>query len=183
MKVLKTDLEGVLIVEPTLHCDRRGSFMESFNEERFCALTGLTIRFVQDNESRSCRQVVRGLHYQLPPYAQAKLVRVVAGRVWDVAVDLRRSSPTFGRYVGVELSGENRRQLYIPQGFAHGFVALSDEAVVQYKCDQYYHPEAESGIRWDDPTLAILWPVSPSEAILSERDAARGGFDQAPLFD
>ena len=103
--------------------------------------------------------------------------------MWDVAVDLRRSSPTFGRSVGVELSAENRRQLYLPQGFAHGFVALSEEAVVQYKCDQYYHPAAERGIRWDDPTLAIPWPVTPSEAILSERDAARGGFDQATLFD
>lgn len=183
MRVLTTELEGVLLIEPTLHCDQRGSFMESFNEARFHSLTGLSTRFVQDNESYSLRHVVRGLHYQCPPYAQAKLVRVVAGRVWDVAVDLRRSSPTFGRYVGVELSAENHLQLYIPHGFAHGFVALSEEAVVQYKCDQYYHPEADGGIRWDDPALAIPWPIDPSEVILSERDAARGGFDQAQFFD
>lgn len=183
MKLTRCTIEEVLLLEPTRYEDNRGSFMESFNELRFAELTGLHTRFVQDNESRSVRGVVRGLHYQLPPFAQAKLVRVVAGHVWDVAVDIRRGSPTFGRSVVVELSAENGRQLYIPQGFAHGFAVLSDEAVFQYKCDNYYHPEAEGGIRWDDPSLAIEWPFTASEAILSERDLHHPLLADALLFE
>lgn len=170
MKRTNTPLEGLLLLETTRYDDLRGSFMEQFRVDRFAEATGWEVRFVQENESRSRRNVVRGLHFQQPPYAQAKLVRVAAGRVWDVAVDLRKESATFGRWYGVELSAENGRQLFIPQGFAHGFVALSEEAVLQYKCDQYYHPASEGGICWNDPTLAIAWPVSASEAILSERD-------------
>ncbi len=170
MKRIDTPLEGLFVLEATRYNDLRGSFMESFRVDRFAELTGLEVNFVQENESRSRRNVVRGLHFQQAPYAQAKLVRVAVGRVWDVAVDLRSESTTFGRWYGTELTAENGRQLFIPKGFAHGFVALSDEAVLQYKCDQYYHPASESGICWNDPALAIAWPVSVSEAILSERD-------------
>ena len=170
MKILTTEIADLLILEPTLHGDSRGYFFESFHADRFRELTGLDVQFVQDNEAMSRRGVVRGLHYQLAPYAQAKLVRVVVGNVWDVVVDMRRSSPTFGRYVAVELSAENKRQLYIPKGFAHGYAVLSDEAVFQYKCDAYYHPEAEGAIAWNDPALGIAWPISAEEAILSEKD-------------
>ena len=158
------------MVAPTRYDDHRGSFMESFRVDRFAELAGREVHFVQENESRSRRNVVRGLHFQQAPYAQAKLVRVASGRVWDVAVDLRPESATFGRWYGAELSAENGLQLFIPAGFAHGFVALSEEAVLQYKCDNYYHPEAEGGIRWDDPSIAIAWPVGSDEAMLSERD-------------
>lgn len=170
MEIKKSNIEGVWILEPNCHADQRGYFMETFREEEFRRLTGIDPHFVQENESLSKRDVVRGLHYQLPPYAQAKLVRVVRGEVWDVAVDMRRSSPTFGAYVAVTLSAENRRQLYIPEGFAHGFVALSEEAVLQYKCSAYYHPEAEGGVAWNDPTLAIAWPIAPDEVCLSPKD-------------
>ena len=173
MRVLKTDIEGVLIVEPTVHGDQRGYFMESFSERDFEAATGLNVRFVQDNESRSRRGVLRGLHFQREPYAQAKLVRVVQGRVLDVAVDIRPGSATFGRYVAVELSADNHRQLFIPKGFAHGYVVLEEDTVFQYKCDEYYHPESEDGVAWNDSQIGIEWPLTESEIILSPKDTNR----------
>lgn len=173
MRGLKTDIEGVLIVEPTVHGDQRGYFMESFSERDFEAATGLNVRFVQDNESRSRRGVLRGLHFQREPYAQAKLVRVVQGRVLDVAVDIRPESATFGRYVAVELSADNHRQLFIPKGFAHGYVVLEEDTVFQYKCDEYYHPESEDGVAWNDSQIGIEWPLTESEIILSPKDTNR----------
>lgn len=173
MRVLKTDIEGVLIVEPTVYGDARGYFMESFSERDFGAATGLNVKFVQDNESRSKRGVLRGLHFQREPYAQAKLVRVVQGRVLDVAVDIRPGSATFGKYVAVELSADNHRQLFIPKGFSHGYVVLEEGTVFQYKCDEYYHPESEDGIAWNDPQIGIEWGVEESEIILSEKDTNR----------
>ena len=170
MNIIKTDIEGVLVVEPRVFGDERGYFFESFNERDFLEQTGISVRFVQDNESCSRYGVVRGLHFQNPPYAQAKLVRVVEGRVLDIAVDIRHGSPTYGRHVAVELSGENKRQFYIPKGFAHGFAVLSESAVFQYKCDEYYHPEAEGAIAWDDPVLAIDWQVAAPDVVLSEKD-------------
>lgn len=147
--------------------------MESFSERDFEAATGLNVRFVQDNESRSKRGVLRGLHFQMEPYAQAKLVRVVQGRVFDVAVDIRPGSATFGRYVAVELSADNHRQLFIPKGFAHGYVVLEEDTVFQYKCDEYYHPESEDGVAWNDPQIGIEWPLTESEIILSPKDTNR----------
>lgn len=170
MNVIKTDIEGVLIIEPQVFGDERGYFFESFNAERFLAQTGVEVTFVQDNESRSKRGVLRGLHFQREPYQQAKLVRVVRGKVLDVAVDIRIGSPTFGKYVAVELSGENHRQLFIPKGFAHGYVVLEDDTVFQYKCDEFYHPESEGGVAWDDPDIGIEWPLAESEIILSDKD-------------
>lgn len=169
MKLIHTDIEGVFIIEPKLFSDERGYFFEAFNSRRFEELSGIRTAFVQDNESRSARGVVRGLHFQLPPHAQSKLVRVVRGRIIDVAVDIRRGSPTFGRYVAVELSDENHRQLFIPRGFAHGFGVLEGDAIVEYKCDNYYAPEAEGAIRWDDPELAIDWRID-GEVIVSAKD-------------
>lgn len=170
MNVIDTAIDGVKIIEPRIFGDARGYFFESFSVRDFAAQTGIDVTFVQDNESKSCYGVVRGLHFQKPPYAQAKLVRVVSGRVLDVAVDIRRGSPTYGRSVAVELSGENHRQFFLPKGMAHGFAVLSDEAVFQYKCDEYYHPEAEGAIAWDDPTLAIDWHISSNQVLLSEKD-------------
>ena len=170
MNVIRTDIEGVFVIEPQVFGDERGSFFESFNAERFRALTGIEVAFVQDNESRSKRGVLRGLHFQREPHAQAKLVRVVQGRVLDVAVDIRPKSPTFGKYVMTELSGENHRQMFIPKGFAHGYVVLEDNTVFQYKCDEYYHPEYEGGIAWNDPQIGIEWVVPESEIILSDKD-------------
>lgn len=169
MNVIKTDIEGVLIVEPRLFEDSRGYFFESFNERDFLAQVG-DVRFVQDNESRSSYGVVRGLHFQNPPHAQAKLVRCVSGRVLDVALDIRRGSPTYGRHVAVELSGENHRQLFIPRGFAHGFSVLSDTAVFQYKCDNFYAPDADGGISILDSGLGIDWGIPAESMILSEKD-------------
>lgn len=170
MNVIKTDIEGVVVIEPKVFGDERGYFFESFNAECFLAETGIDVAFVQDNESRSKRGVLRGLHFQREPYAQAKLVRVVQGRVLDVAVDIRPGSPTFGNYVATELSGENHRQMFIPKGFAHGYVVLEDDTVFQYKCDEYYHPESEAGIAWNDPQIGIEWPLSEDEIILSDKD-------------
>lgn len=169
MKILKTDIEGVVIIEPELFGDGRGYFFESYNREAFDREVS-PVRFVQDNESRSRYGVVRGLHFQRAEFAQAKLVRVIEGRVLDVAVDIREGSPTFGRHVAVELSGANHRQLFIPRGFAHGFAVLSPEALFQYKCDNFYAPQAEGGIAWDDPALAIDWRLPREAVILSERD-------------
>lgn len=170
MKIIETEIQGLFIIEPDVYGDSRGYFFESFNKRRFKEQTGINVDFVQDNESRSTYGVVRGLHFQRPPHAQAKLVRVVSGRVLDVAVDLREGSPTYGKHVAVELSGENHRQVFIPKGFAHGFSVLSEEAVFQYKCDDYYAPETEGAVAWDDPDIAIDWRISADDMILSEKD-------------
>lgn len=170
MTVSKTNIDGVLIIEPRVFGDARGYFFESYNARDFREQTGIEVGFVQDNESRSSRGVVRGLHFQKPPFAQAKLVRVVEGKVLDVAVDIRKGSPTYGQHVAVELSADNKLQFFMSKGIAHGFAVLSDVAVFQYKCDEYYHPEAEGAIAWDDPTLAIDWRIAHSEALLSEKD-------------
>ncbi|MDE6861911.1 MAG: dTDP-4-dehydrorhamnose 3,5-epimerase [Alistipes sp.] len=184
MTVIPTEIPDVMILQPKVHADSRGHFFESFNHAAFEAATGIRTRFIQDNESLSHRGVVRGLHFQLAPHAQSKIVRVTGGRVIDVAVDIRRGSPWFGRYVAVELSADNRRQLFIPRGFAHGFAVMSDEAVVQYKCDSQYAPEAEGGIAWNDPALGIDWGVEESEALLSPKDMQRPTLQQcAELFD
>lgn len=172
MIVTKSNIEGVLILEPKVFGDSRGYFMESFSQRDFAAATGLEVEFVQDNQSLSHKGVLRGLHFQHAPHAQAKLVRVVRGKVLDVAVDLRPSSPTFGGYVAVELSGDNHRQLFIPKGFAHGYLTLEDDTIFQYKCDEYYHPASEGGIAWNDPQIAIDWGVSEEEVTLSTKDKA-----------
>ena len=162
-------LSGLLIVEPRVFDDERGFFMETYKESEFAA-AGIREHFVQDNHSRSKRGVLRGLHFQRPPYAQARLVRVVAGRAWDVAVDLRLESKTYKKWFGVELSSDNKKMLYIPGGFAHGFVTLSDEAELVYKCTAEYDKASDGGVRWDDPELAIEWPMR--DVIVSEKDAA-----------
>ena len=177
MNVIKTDIDGVLIIEPRVFGDARGYFFESFNARDFREQTGIDVHFVQDNESRSSYGVVRGLHFQLPPYTQAKLVRVVEGTVLDVAVDIRRGSPTYGRHVAVELSADNKYQFYLPKGIAHGFAVLSETAIFQYKCDEYYHPEAEGAIAWDDPTLAIDWHIAHDKALLSDKDRHHPSFN------
>ncbi len=180
MKVLKTPLEGVVIIEPRLFEDSRGYFFESFSQRDFDAQVA-PVRFVQDNESRSCYGVVRGLHFQRPPFAQAKLVRCVRGAVLDVAVDIRRGSPTFGQHVAVELTEENHRQLFIPRGFAHGFSVLSDVALFQYKCDNPYAPQSEGAIAWDDPALGIDWRIPAPRILLSAKDAAHPRLAEADL--
>ncbi len=170
MPVRETPIPDLLLYEPRVFEDERGHFFESFNDQTWTE-AGITTPFVQDNESFSRRGVLRGLHYQLEPWAQSKLVRVVTGEVLDVAVDIRRGSPTFGESFSVVLSGDNHQQMYIPRGFAHAFVVLSDTAVFNYKCDNYYNKEAEGGIRWDDPDLAIDWRIPASELLVSEKDA------------
>lgn len=170
MEIIKTDLEGLLIIKPRVFSDSRGYFFESFSRRDFEAAAGRPVDFVQDNESCSQRGVIRGLHFQRPPYAQAKLVRCVSGRVLDVALDIRRSSPTFGRYFAIELSADNKLSLFIPRGFAHGFSVLSEDAVFQYKCDNYYCPESEGGISIFSPGLDIDWEIDPAHAILSPKD-------------
>ena len=170
MEVIKTEIEGVLIIEPKVFGDDRGYFFESFNAKEFAEKTGMDINFVQDNESKSRYGVLRGLHFQLPPYTQSKLVRCVKGKVLDVAVDIRKGSPTYGKYAMCELTEENHRQFFVPKGMAHGFVVLSEEAVFQYKCDEFYHPEAEGAIAWNDPEIGIEWPVKVEEVLLSEKD-------------
>ena len=175
MKVIKTKLEGVVIIEPQVFFDDRGYFFESFSQQRFNEQVA-PITVVQDNESKSSYGVLRGLHFQKPPFAQSKLVRVVKGKVLDVAVDLRKGSPTFGQYESVVLSEENKRQFFIPQGFAHGFAVLSEEAIFQYKCDNYYAPQSEGSVRWNDPTIAIDWQLPEKDIILSAKD------EKAPLL-
>ncbi len=170
MTVINTSIEGVFIIEPRVFGDNRGYFFESFNAKVFADKTGLDINFVQDNESKSHYGVLRGLHFQLPPYTQSKLVRVVSGRVVDVVVDIRKGSPTYGKYEMCELTENNHRQFFVPKGMAHGFVVLSNEAVFQYKCDEFYHPEAEGALAWDDPDIAISWPIPLNDVILSEKD-------------
>ena len=172
MKVIETALEGVVILEPELHRDARGYFFESYSQKLFDRSVR-PVRFVQDNESKSSFGVLRGLHFQKPPHAQSKLVRVISGTVLDVAVDIRRGSPTFGRHVAVELSGENHRQLFIPRGFAHGFAVLSEEALFQYKCDNFYAPQADGGVSIKDEKLGIDWQIPIDKALLSEKDTLR----------
>lgn len=169
MDVLTTGIDGVLIIKPRVFKDNRGYFFESFNKREFEQKVG-KVNFVQDNESMSTRGVMRGLHFQKPPYTQAKLVRCVVGRVIDVAVDIRKGSPTFGCHVSVELSEDNHQQFFIPRGFAHGFAVLSDVAVFQYKCDNYYNPESEGGVQIDDESLGIDWRMKLEDIILSEKD-------------
>lgn len=169
MNVLKTAIEGVFILEPRLFKDARGYFFESFNQREFDEKVGRTV-FVQDNESKSSYGVVRGLHIQKPPYTQSKLVRVVKGAVLDVAVDVRKGSPTFGHHVSVELTEDNHRQFFIPKGFLHGFSVLSEEVVFQYKCDDFYAPASEGAVAWDDPDLGIDWRIPADKVILSEKD-------------
>lgn len=169
MNVIETDIDGLVIIEPRVFGDSRGYFFESFSERDFKREVA-DVDFVQDNESKSSYGVVRGLHFQKPPYAQAKLVRVVKGKVLDVAVDLRKESPTFGRYVAMVLSEENHRQMFIPRGFAHGFSVLSEEVIFQYKCDNYYAPQSEGAVAWDDPDLDIDWKIPAGKVLLSEKD-------------
>lgn len=169
MEVIKTKIPGVVIIEPRLFPDARGYFFESFSKREFEEKVG-KIEFVQDNESKSSYGVLRGLHFQKPPYAQSKLVRVVKGAVLDVAVDIRKGSPTFGQHVAVELTEDNHQQFFIPRGFAHGFAVLTDEVIFQYKCDNFYAPASEGAIAWDDPDLGIDWRVPAEKVILSEKD-------------
>ena len=176
MKITPTKLPEVLIIEPRVFGDARGFFTESWNEQVFDHAVGHAVRFVQDNHSRSVRGVLRGMHFQLPPHTQGKLVRVVNGAVFDVAVDMRRSSPNFGRWDGIELSAENHRQLWGPPGFAHGFLVLSETADFLYKTTDYYAPQAEGCLRWDDPTVGINWPVTGVAPMLADKDA------KAPLL-
>lgn len=179
MNIIETAIPGVKIIEPRVFGDARGYFYESFSDREFrekvCDTT-----FVQDNQSMSCYGVLRGLHYQRAPHCQSKLVRCVKGRVLDVAVDVRQGSPTFGQHVAVELSAENHRQLFIPRGFAHGFAVLSEEAIFQYKCDNYYAPDCEGGIAWDDPALGIDWQLPAADVILSAKDTNRCTLAEAP---
>jgi dTDP-4-dehydrorhamnose 3,5-epimerase len=172
MKAVKTEIKDVFILEPKVFGDARGFFLESFNQKVFNELVGADIAFVQDNHSRSARGVLRGLHFQKAPHAQGKLVRVVRGSVFDVAVDIRRNSPTFGRWVGVELSESNHKQLWIPPGLAHGFLVTSESADFLYKTTEYYAPAEEGCVRWDDPDLAIPWPLAGDQPTLSPKDAA-----------
>lgn len=177
MNVIKTDIEGLVIIEPRLFRDARGYFFESFSERKFAEKVA-PVKFVQDNESRSSYGVLRGLHFQKPPYAQAKLVRVVKGRVLDVAVDLRKGSPTYGKYVAVELSEDNHLQFFLPRGFAHGFCVLSDEVVFQYKCDNYYAPQSEGAVIWNDPDLGIDWKIPQEDVVLSDKDRCHPAFKE-----
>ena len=183
MEIIKTDIDDVVIIKPKVFGDSRGYFFESFSEKEF--FKGVReIRFVQDNESMSKGNVIRGLHFQKPPYTQSKLVRVVKGSVLDVAVDIRKGSPTFGKYVAIELSEENHLQLFIPRGFAHGYAVLSEEAIFQYKCDNFYSPSHEGAIAWNDPELAIDWRIPADQAILSAQDIANPMLkDTEWLFD
>lgn len=170
MNVIKTDIEGVYILEPKIFGDSRGYFFESFSQRDFQNQTGLDVKFVQDNESKSHKGVLRGMHFQREPYAQAKLLRVVHGAVQDVAVDIRKGSPTFGKHVSVILSGENKREFFIPAGFAHGFLVLEDNTVFQYKCSEFYTPSSEDSILWSDPALNIEWKLKGIDFIVSDKD-------------
>ena len=169
MKVIDTGIEGLLVLEPRVYKDPRGYFFESYHRNEL-QKHGIKNEFIQDNQSRSAHGVIRGLHYQIEPHAQTKLVRVTEGSIFDVAVDLRRDSPTYGKWYGLELSADNFLQLLIPKGFAHGFSVLSGHATLYYKCDDYYHPQSESGIRFDDPDLGIDWKIDPGRAIISDKD-------------
>ena len=182
MQYIETDIKGVYVIEPRVFNDARGYFMEAWKQIEFEEHIG-KVQFIQDNESKSSYGVLRGLHYQKGAASQAKLVRVIKGRVLDVAVDIRRSSPTFGKHVMVELSEDNKRQFFIPRGFAHGFLVLSDEAIFIYKVDNPYAPQQDAGIRWNDPELGIEWPIDPKDVQTSEKDMKQPLLKDAELFD
>ena len=182
MEYIKTEIEGVFVIEPKVFNDARGYFMEAWKQAEFNEHVG-KVDFIQDNESKSSFGVLRGLHFQKGAAAQAKLVRVIKGKVLDVAVDIRKSSPTFGKHVMVELSEENKRQFFIPRGFAHGFLVLSEEAIFTYKVDNPYAPQSEAGIRWNDPDLAIQWPIDSQKVQTSEKDLKQPSFKDAEVFD
>lgn len=182
MNFIPTAIPDVVIIQPRVWQDARGHFFESYRHDLFCQQVA-DIHWVQDNESFSTQGTLRGLHYQLPPYAQSKLVRVVQGRVLDVAVDIRQSSPTFGQHVAVELSADNKRQLFIPRGFAHGYLVLSDTAICQYRVDAFYHAQSERGIAFDDPTISIAWPRAKDAMILSDKDRQQPLLAQADVFE
>lgn len=182
MTVTQTPIEGLLILEPRVFHDDRGYFFESFNEKVFREETGHTIPFIQDNQARSSRNVLRGLHFQKTPYAQTKLLRVLEGAIWDVAVDLRKDSKTYGRWYGVELSAENKLQLLVPRGFAHGYAVLSETAEVLYKCDNAYHKMSEGGVRYDDPELNIDWKIDLRNALVSEKDLVQPLLRENPIL-
>ncbi len=183
MNFIQTDISEVVIIEPKVFGDERGYFVETFREDRFFEAIGYKVNFIQDNESKSSYGVLRGLHYQLPPFAQSKLVRVIQGKVLDVAVDMRKGSPTFGKHVVVELSDENKRQLFIPRGFAHGFVVLSDEAIFAYKVDNYYSPQNDRGVAFDDEKIGIDWLVPKAKLQLSDKDTKQPSFEACDTFE
>lgn len=183
MKFTRTNIPDVIICEPEVFGDARGYFMETFRQDKLDAFLGFKIDFCQDNESRSSYGVLRGLHYQLPPFAQTKLIRVMEGTVWDVVVDIRKGSPTFGKQMSVELSEDNKKQLFVPRGFAHGFVVLSDFARFAYKVDNYYSPKNDRGIAYNDKALNIDWKVPQKELILSQKDTRQPAFKDADYFD
>lgn len=181
MNIIKTDLEGVFIIEPAVFGDHRGWFMETYNENNFLK-AGINIKFVQDNQSFSAAKgTLRGLHYQLNPKAQSKLVRCTRGTIFDVAVDIRRGSPTYGKWFGGELSAENKKQLLIPKGFAHGFMTLTDDVEVQYKVDEFYAPDCDRGIRWNDPTIHVEWPIHDIQPVLSVKDEKSPFLEEAEI--
>jgi dTDP-4-dehydrorhamnose 3,5-epimerase len=176
MEKLETPLQGLYVISPRVFEDSRGYFFEAYNENSFRSL-GIDLRFVQDNQSRSSYGVIRGLHYQLPPHAQTKLVRVLEGRILDVALDIRKGSPSYGQHFAVELSAENKKQLFIPKGFAHGFSVLSETAIVLYKCDAFYNKDSDAGIRYDDPALGIDWKIPADSVVVSDKDKILPGLD------
>jgi len=182
MKFTRTKIEDVVIIEPKVHGDERGYFVETYRQDKLEEFLGFKVNFCQDNESKSSKGVLRGLHYQLPPFAQTKLVRVIKGRVLDVAVDIREGSPTFGEYVAVELSEDNKKQLFVPRGFAHGFVVLEDDTIFAYKVDNYYSPTHDRGIAFDDPTIKIKWPLPLEELKLSPKDTKQPLLKDAEIF-
>ncbi len=182
MQFTRTKIEDVVMIDPIVHGDERGYFVETFRQDKLEAFLGFQVKFCQDNESKSSRGVLRGLHYQLSPAAQTKLVRVIQGSVLDVAVDIRKGSPTFGEHVAVELSAENKRQLFVPRGFAHAFVVLEDDTVFAYKVDNYYSPENDRGILFSDPAIGIEWPIDIEALKLSEKDTKQPLFENADYF-
>lgn len=182
MNFIKTEIPDVFIIEPNVFGDDRGYFVETFRQDKLNEYLGFSVNFIQDNESKSSCGVLRGLHYQLAPAAQTKLVRVIKGKVLDVAVDIRVGSPTFGQHVAVELSGQNKRQLFVPRGFAHGFVVLEDDSIFAYKVDNYYSPENDRGLAFDDPTLAIDWQLAKENLQLSGKDTRQPSLEQAEMF-
>ncbi len=183
MQFKRTAIDDVLIIEPHVHGDERGYFVETFRQDQFEQFLGYQVNFCQDNESKSSMGVLRGLHYQLAPKAQSKLVRVIQGSVLDVAVDIRKGSPSFGQHVAVELSAHNKRQLFVPRGFAHGFVVLEPDTIFAYKVDNYYSPENDRGIAFDDPAIGINWPLNPDTLQLSDKDQQQPSLAEADLFD
>ncbi len=183
MQFTRTKIEDVIIIQPQVHGDDRGYFVETFREDKLEEFLGFKVGFCQDNESKSSRGVIRGLHYQLAPFAQTKLVRVIQGRVLDVAVDIREGSPTFGQYVSVELSAENKKQLFVPRGFAHGFVVLEDDTIFAYKVDNYYSPQNDRGIAFDDTAIGIEWSIPRNELKLSDKDTKQPLLKDADLFN